>query len=211
MKSVSELGLTTWGELCKSLQKAGFEPQHIHQIINSKDNKLAKTLFNVFDMCGGETVLKFDHQDLAGRVYDFEWKDGVDCAEIARIVTFSSGEATLDELAKSLIEKGMTYSKSEIDKLIQMFESWKYTTGDGPAEWNQSLRSLMDSVSCLFFVHNEERTEVSIFYPDFSDDEETKTYQYALDYVIEDVEGSVCGWNYGKDDYSSVHLFINVQ
>jgi len=218
MKSVSELGLTTWGELCKSLQKAGFEPHHIHQIINSKDNKLAKGLFELFEKRGGETVLRLMHQDLAGRVYDFAWKEGLNCAEIARILTFSPTEATTEQLAETLIKKGITYSQEQLDRIIELSDS---TRGDDMPEWEKSIQALWNGcVSCLFFVHNEDKTQVSVVYLDniygTSKEDKAVIKRYSLDHAIDQEDCEIAGWNYDNkeddwEDHSNVGIFVNVQ
>jgi hypothetical protein len=213
MKSVSELGLTTWGEVCKSLEKAGFEPHHLHQVVNSKDNKLAKALFELFERRGGEIVLRLMHQDRAGRVYDFPWKEGLRCAEIARILTFSDAAAATDQLTETLISKGMTYSQAELDRIIELSDS---TKGDDLPEWEQSIQALWNNcVSCLFFVHNEDKTEVSIVYLanvyGTMKDDKAVIKRYSLDHIINQEGCEICGWNYDDEDYSITGIFINVQ
>lgn len=218
MKSVSELGLTTWSELSLSLKKAGFEPQHVHQIINSKDNKLAEAMFELFKKRGGEIVLSLMHQDLAGRVYDFAWKEGLKCAEIARIMTFSPAEATAEQLVETLIKKGMTYSQEQLDRIIELSDS---TKGDTMPEWQKSIQALWsDCVSCLFFVHNEDKTQVSVVYLDnvygTSTEDKAVTKRYSFDHVIDQEGCEIAGWNYDNTDedwtdHSNVGIFINVQ
>lgn len=45
MKNVGEMGLTQWSELSVALQKAGFTPEMMQNIIASKNNMLAERLY----------------------------------------------------------------------------------------------------------------------------------------------------------------------
>ncbi len=212
MKSVSDLGLTTWGEFCLSLQRAGFEPQHIHQVINSKDNKLAKAMFEAFEIRGGEIVLRRMHQDRAGVVYSFDWKDGLECSEVLRILTFSDPTSTIEQLTEALIQKGMTYSQEELDNIIKLLESEKGYTSNG---WKESTHALYESVASMFFVHNENKKEVSIIHlkgaSSLEDGDKVTLIRLSLDFVLID-DGEVSGWDDGEEGgRSDVLIFVNAK
>ena len=210
MKSVSELGLKAWGEFGLSLKKAGFEPHHIHQVINSKDNKLAEAMFQLFELHSENVVLRLDHQDRVGRCYEFDWQEtGSSFLDLARIITFSDSSVSIEDAAKMLIDKGMTYSKEEIAGFGEMFLSEK---GFDLPDLKQSMTALVGNhASCVFFMHNEDKTGVSVVYPrntaSLSNEDAWKLELLSLD----DSTSKLGGYNHGDDEYSTVGLFINVQ
>lgn len=221
MKSVSELGLTTWSELCLSFKKAGFEPQHIHQIINSRDNRIAKSMFELFERRCGEVFLQLQHEDKAGRVYALPYTKGIKCADIACVLAHIPVGSRSEEVARVLVQGGMTYSEEKIREIVELSDSER--GGQMPA-WEKSIVCLWSGLeSCLFFVHNEDKTQVEVVYLDnvytTLRGEKAVVRKMALDHVIGQDGCKIGGYNHDQDDpngekldeYSSIGIFVNVQ
>lgn len=219
MKSVSELGLTTWSELCLSFKKAGFEPQHIHQIINSRDNRIAKSMFKLFESSCSGVVLQLKHEDKAGRVYTFPYTKGIKCADIACVLAHIPVGSRSEEVVRALIQGGMTYSKEKIREIVELSDG----VGEKMPAWEKSIHCLwIDCSSCLFFVHNEDKTQVEVISLEdvyLIDGERAVVSKMALDHVIGQNGCEIRGYNYDEDDpngeelgeYSQIGIFVNVQ